>query len=168
MPHLETAARSLIETHQLARLQLGISRLLPANRFYQEKLSGTAAMAMESLAVLFHLPFTTKRDLVADQETNPVFGSNLTYPLSDYIRLHQSSGTTGHPLKILDTQESWDWWADCWATVYQGASVTANDIVFLAFGFGPFIGFWSAYEGAKKVGAQQKHDVSSTTPTEPL
>ncbi len=153
MSHLETASRPLIEAHQLARLQLGMSYLLPANRFYQEKLSGTESIAFESLADLAHLPFTTKRDLVADQEARPLFGSNLTFPLSEYIRLHQTSGTTGHPLKVLDTQESWDWWADCWKTVYQAASVTANDIVFLAFGFGPFIGFWSAYEGAKKLGA---------------
>jgi phenylacetate-CoA ligase len=153
MSHLETASRPLIEAHQLARLQFGMSRLLPANRFYQEKLTGTESIAFESLADLAHLPFTTKRELVADQEARPLFGSNLTFPLSEYIRLHQTSGTTGHPLKVLDTQESWDWWADCWKTVYQAASVTANDIVFLAFGFGPFIGFWSAYEGAKKLGA---------------
>ncbi len=153
MSHLETASRPLIEAHQLARLQFGVPYLLPTNRFYQEKLSGTESIAFESLADLAHLPFTTKRALVADQEARPLFGSNLTFPLSEYIRLHQTSGTTGHPLKILDTQESWDWWADCWKTVYQAASVTANDIVFLAFGFGPFIGFWSAYEGAKKLGA---------------
>ena len=40
MSNLETASRSLIEAHQLARLQLGLSRMLPANRFYQEKLAG--------------------------------------------------------------------------------------------------------------------------------
>jgi phenylacetate-CoA ligase len=56
-------------------------------------------------------------------------------------------------LKILDTQESWDWWAECWMSVYQSAGVTRDDIVFLAFSFGPFIGFWSAYEGAKRLGA---------------
>ena len=93
------------------------------------------------------------KHLVADQAAHPLFGSNLTYPLSDYIRLHQTSGTTGFPLKILDTQESWDWWGESWKTVYQGSGVTQDDIVFLAFGFGPFIGFWSAYEGAKKLGA---------------
>ena len=153
MSNLETASRSLIEAHQLARLQLGLSRLLPANRFYQEKLAGKEHLSLEKLADLTLLPYTTKRELVADQAAHPLFGSNLTYPLSDYIRLHQTSGTTGLPLKILDTQESWDWWCDSWKTVYQGSGVTRDDIVFLAFGFGPFIGFWSAYEGAKKLGA---------------
>ena len=154
MSQLETASRSLIEEHQLARLQLGLTRILPANRFYEEKLfKGRASVSMDSLAELKSLPFTTKRELVADQEAHPLFGSNLTYPMSDYIRLHQTSGTTGRPLKVLDTQESWNWWAECWISVYRAAGVSCDDIVFLAFGFGPFIGFWSPYEGPKQLGA---------------
>src|SRR6266568_1780000 len=154
MSQLETASRSLIEAHQLSRLQMGLARLLPRNRFYERKLlADSKFIALESLKQLSLLPFTTKQELVADQEAYPPFGSNLTYAPADYIRLHQTSGTTGRPLKILDTQESWDWWADCWTSVYQGAGVSRDDVVFLAFGFGPFIGFWSAYEGAKRLGA---------------
>ncbi len=154
MPQLEKASRALIEEHQLARLQFGLSRILPHNRFYEEKiLSDRASLTLGSLDDFTSLPFTTKQELVADQELHPLFGSNLTYPMNEYIRLHQTSGTTGRPLKILDTKESWDWWAECWTSVYQAAGVTRDDIVFLAFNFGPFIGFWSAYEGAKRLGA---------------
>jgi phenylacetate-CoA ligase len=154
MPNLETASRERIETQQLARLQIGLTRIVPSNRFYREKLfQRSPSVTVDNMDDLMRLPFTTKQDLVADQEKYPLFGSNLTYPLRDYIRLHQTSGTTGRPLKILDTLESWDWWTSCWATVYQAAGVSSDDIVFLAFGFGPFIGFWSAYEGAKRVGA---------------
>jgi phenylacetate-CoA ligase len=152
MSFLERATRSNIEAHQIARLQHGLAGILPHNRFYQQKF-GDVSTTLNTLTDLSHLPFTTKQELVADQEAYPLFGSNLTYPLSDYIRLHQTSGTTGKPLKILDTQESWDWWAECWTSVYQAAGVSRDDIVFLAFGFGPFIGFWSAYEGAKRIGA---------------
>src|SRR2546428_87470 len=154
MSQLENASRSLIEEHQLARLQLGLSRILPHNRFYEEKLlSNTPSLTLQNIDDLSSFPYTTKQELVADQELHPLFGSNLTYPLSEYVRMHQTSGTTGQPLKVLDTQESWDWWADCWKSVYQAAGVTRDDIVFLAFSFGPFIGFWSAYEGAKRLGA---------------
>jgi phenylacetate-CoA ligase len=154
MSQLENASRSLIEEHQLARLQLGLSRILPHNRFYEQKiLSNRVTLALKSLDDLADFPFTTKQELVADQELHPLFGSNLTYPMNEYIRLHQTSGTTGRPMKVLDTQESWDWWAECWTSVYQSAGVTRDDIVFLAFSFGPFIGFWSAYEGAKRLGA---------------
>lgn len=154
MPDLETASRSLIEEHQLARLQMGLERIYRTNRFYSEKLfQNDTPLTIERLADIHNLPFTTKRELVADQTAHPVFGSNLTYPLSEYVRLHQTSGTTGRPLKILDTQESWDWWAECWTSIYRAADVSNNDIVYLAFGFGPFIGFWSAYEGAKRLSA---------------
>ncbi len=162
MTDLETASRSLITAHQLARLQDGLARIFPYNHFYQQKLHDVLDKSalyinqpptIENLADLSRLPFTTKQELIADQEAYPLFGTNLTYPLNAYIRLHQTSGTTGHPLKILDTPESWEWWADCWTTVYRAAGVSRDDIVFLAFGFGPFIGFWSAYEGAKRLGA---------------
>src|SRR5579864_2744839 len=178
MTDLETASRSLITAHQLARLQDGLARIFPLvpargsptiNRgptslvpargtttFYQRKFHDNGINqppTIENLTDLSRLPFTTKQELMADQEAYPLFGTNLTYPIHTYIRHHQTSGTTGQPLKILDTQESWDWWADCWTMVYRAASVSRDDIVFLAFGFGPFIGFWSAYEGAKRLGA---------------
>jgi phenylacetate-CoA ligase len=70
------------------------------------------------------------------------------------VKLHQTSGTTGKaPIRVLDTSESWDWWARCWGHVYRGAGVGPGDRVFFAFSFGPFIGFWAAYEGARTVGA---------------
>lgn len=154
MSDLETASRSLIEEHQLARLQMGLERIRTNNSFYNEKLfQRDTVPTLKHLTDLHNLPFTSKRELVADQAAHPLFGSNLTYPLSEYIRLHQTSGTTGRPLKILDTQESWDWWAECWTSIYRATGVSKHDIIYLAFGFGPFIGFWSAYEGAKRLGA---------------
>ncbi|MEO7020348.1 MAG: AMP-binding protein [Ktedonobacteraceae bacterium] len=154
MSQLETVSRELIEAHQLARLQVGLQRILPSNAFYARKLLPSQGnLILENLKDLRNFPFTNKHELVADQVLYPDFGSNLTYPLGHYVRMHQTSGTTGRPLKVFDTQESWDWWADCWTTVYEGAGVTRDDIVYLAFGFGPFIGFWAAYEGAKRLGA---------------
>jgi len=101
------------------------------------------------------LPFTTKADLAADQAAEPPFGTNLTFPLDHYVRLHQTSGSSGQsPLRWLDTAESWEWWRSIWAEhVYGSAGVGPRDRVFLAFSFGPFIGFWSAFAGAEKVGA---------------
>jgi len=152
-PMLQTADREAIEAHQLERLRAGLHRILASNRFYQRKLDGFDPRCLTDFAAFRRLPFTTKAELVRDQLEYPPYGTNLTYPLRDYIRLHQTSGTTGEPFKILDTAESWDWWAACWKTIYHAAGVTNEDVVFLAFSFGPFIGFWSAYEGAKQVGA---------------
>ncbi len=150
---LQTASYEAIVAHQLARLRAGLDHILASNGFYHNKLAGFDPQSIVTLDAFRTLPFTLKSELVSDQAAHPPYGTNLTYPLRNYLRLHQTSGTTGQPLKILDTPESWDWWADCWNLIYQAAGVTDEDIVFLAFSFGPFIGFWSAYEGARRVGA---------------
>jgi phenylacetate-CoA ligase len=99
------------------------------------------------------LPFTTKSDLVEDQIRRPPFGTDLTFPQERYIRIHQTSGTAGKPIYWLDTEESWDWWAECWKVIFAAAGVRPGDRIFFAFSFGPFIGFWAGWEGARKLGA---------------
>jgi phenylacetate-CoA ligase len=99
------------------------------------------------------LPLTAKQELAEDQMAAPPFGTNRTYPLQRYVRVHQTSGTSGEPIRWLETQESWDWWARCWTFVLGGAGLTPADRVFFPFSFGLFIGFWSGFEGARALGA---------------
>ncbi len=103
--------------------------------------------------MLDELPFTTKEELQRSQLESPPYGTNLTYPLERYQRLHQTSGSTGRPLRWLDTRESWEWLLGCWETIYAKAGITASDRVFLPFSFGPFIGFWGAFDGAYRRGS---------------
>lgn len=141
-----------LETYQLFRLNQLLVFASQMNDFYRDKLR-EVRLPLRSLQELGSIPFTTKWELIEDQAKYPPFGRNHTYPVSNYIRYHQTSGTTGKPLKVLDTQESWEWWQDCWLEVLRTCGVTEKDRLFLAFSFGPFIGFWSAYEAAKKAGA---------------
>ena len=90
--------------------------------------------------------------MLADQERHPPYGTNLTFPLDRYTRFHQTSGTTGAPLRWLDTPESWDWMVANWTEILRAAGATSSDRVFFAFSFGPFIGFWLAYEAAQHIG----------------
>ncbi len=132
-----------------------VRAVLEQNLFYKRKLEplGYSAYNPPNLADLVRLPFTTKRELVEDQARHPPYGSNPTFPLDAYTRIHQTSGTTGQPLRCLDTPESWQWWLDCWKQVYEAAGVSRSDRVFVAFSFGPFIGFWAAFEAAQQMGA---------------
>jgi phenylacetate-CoA ligase len=127
-----------------------LKEVLRSNAFWRSRLHD-----VESWDDFERLPLTTKSELVADQAEHAPFGSNLTYPLDHYVRLHQTSGSSGDmPLRWLDTAESWDWWTRIWEDhVYRAAGVTRTDRVFFAFSFGPFIGFWSAFEGAQRLGA---------------
>ena len=98
------------------------------------------------------MPFTTKAELAADQAAHPPYGSNLTHPIEHYSRFCQTSGTTARPLVILDTAESWDWLLGNWAQIYRAAGLAAGDRIYFAFSFGPFLGFWTAFEAAAKLG----------------
>ncbi|HEX7230447.1 MAG TPA: phenylacetate--CoA ligase family protein [Candidatus Binatia bacterium] len=141
------------EKLQLERLRSMLHAVLATNEFYREKFIGQAVDQIVSTRDLSTLPFTTKSELVQNQLDHPPFGSDLTDPLENYIRIHQTSGTTGKPLYWLDTEESWNWWADCWKLIFEAAGVTSRDRIYFAFSFGPFIGFWAGWEGARKLGA---------------
>src|SRR2546422_7998572 len=135
---------------QLAKLRAGLSDVLATNAFWRARLHD-----VRGWDDFERLPLTTKSELVADQAAAPPFGTNLTYPVDRYVRLHQTSGSSGgHPLRWLDTADSWDWCARIWAEhVYRAAGATGADRVFCAFSFGPFLGFWSAFSGAERLGS---------------
>ena len=151
----ETASRERLQTLQVAKLQKLLREISGRNRFYTKKWkdAGMVPGDIHSLPDFQKLPFTYKSELVGAQEEAPPFGTNMTFSLDAYTRIHQTSGTTGTPMRVLDTPESWNWWGHCWGHVLRGAEVTAADRVFLPFSFGPFIGFWAAVEGARRVGA---------------
>ena len=151
----ETAPRERLRTLQLQKLQKLLRNISGLNRFYTKKWrdAGIVAADIQSFSDFERLPFTYKSELVLAQEEAPPFGTNATFSVDAYTRVHQTSGTTGTPMRVVDTPESWDWWGHCWGHVLKGAGVTSADRVFLPFSFGPFIGFWATVEGAKRVGA---------------
>jgi phenylacetate-CoA ligase len=143
--------RQAIAAHQLGQLRQLIAAILPRNAFYQRKCAGIkpAVASLEDFSRRF--PFTTKEELAGDHRACPPYGGNLTYPLENYTRFHQTSGTSSTPLRWLDTPESWSWMVENWKEVYRAAGVGAGDRVYFAFSFGPFIGFWLAFEAAQQL-----------------
>lgn len=153
---IDSLGREALTQIQLKKFQIMLKPILAGNDFYRKKLNNAgvkSASDIRSMDDLKKLPFTTKQELSTDQASNPPYGTNQTFSKDKYIRIHQTSGTTGEPFRCLDTKESWQWWGQCWAEVYKAAGVTSMDRIFYAFSFGPFIGFWSAYEGAQYIGA---------------
>jgi len=130
-------SRASVDRQQLEKLNLLLEKVLPTNVFYHRKLGGILGPALRGLEDLRDIPFTTKQQLIEDQANHPLFGTNLTFPLERYVRVHQTSGTSGRPLYWLDTEESWDWWAVCWRAVFEAAGVRNNDRIFFPFSFGP-------------------------------
>jgi phenylacetate-CoA ligase len=135
-----------LTAHQLDRLNQVLDEILPDNEFYQTKF-GKSNLRLDSLESLGELPYTYKNELLGD-ETSAGFARNLTYPIDEYCRFHRTSGTRGRPLIVLDTQHDWQWWMESWQYVLDSANLVAADRVMMAFSFGPFIGFWSAFDAA--------------------
>jgi phenylacetate-CoA ligase len=132
-----------------------LAELTPGNRFYSRRFAAenVDVSAITSLAEFSQrVGFTHKQDLVVDQAAHSPYGSNHTYPLERYTRFCQTSGTTARPLVILDTPESWNWMLGNWAAIFRAAGLTAGERIYFAFSFGPFLGFWTAFDAAAKSG----------------
>jgi phenylacetate-CoA ligase len=152
----ERAGRSEIAASQAARVERLLAEVYGRNGFYTRKFDAARVRPsnLRLPADLEELPFTTKRELVDDQDANPPWGTALTEPIQHYTRYCQTSSTTGSPLRWLDTNDSWQWVIDCWKAVYRAARVGPADRIFFPFSFGPFLGFWSAFDAASQIGAQ--------------
>jgi len=154
----ENLDRASLEERQLASLRALLKSVMRSNGFWQERLANSGLTegddaGFRSLVDLQAFPVTTKADLVQDQNAQPPYGTNLTFGRNDYSRLHQTSGTTtGTPMRWLDTPDSWQWFLDSWAQIFRMVGLTPEDRLCFPFSFGPFIGFWAAFEGANRLG----------------
>ena len=139
---------------QQTKLAELLAAVADSNSFWRERFAAESfdPEAVRTLDDFRRLPLLSKAELVADTARHPPYGSNLTSEPADYIRLHQTSGTTGQPQPWLDTAESWAWFGRCWQTIYERAGVERGDVAAFPFSFGPFIGFWAAHDGAAAAG----------------
>jgi len=85
--------------------------------------------------------------------SHPPYGTNLATSPEHFVRQHQTSGTTGTPLKVWETRESWDWMTRLWLRQFRALDVTPKDTVFMAFNFGQGLGLWNALDAGMESGA---------------
>jgi phenylacetate-CoA ligase len=154
MQSAERLDRAALSAMQGRRLLQILTSLHGRNAFYTRKfdLAGIRIDTLRFPDDLPVLPLTTKAELMADQISNPPWGSALTEPIERYTRYCQTSSTTGLPLRWIDTNESWQWLIECWQAVYLGARVGPGDRVFFPFSFGPFLGFWAGFDAGCQFG----------------
>lgn len=148
----ETLPRPKILALQRSRFGKMLAVLFSQNRFYERKFRAAGWRKVPKFEDWQHFPFTTKADLIADAAQYPPYGSNLTYPVKHYVRVHQTSGTTGKPLPVLDTRESWREWKRGWGYIFRAAGLVSGDRIFVAFSFGLFVGFWPPIEAGPELG----------------
>lgn len=146
--------REELQKLQDARLCALLQANIPNNAFYVRKFSAANVnvKALKGVADLSRLPFTTKAELLSNQEQYPPYGDNHAVPLTEYRRMHQTSGTAGRPIRWLDSETSWNGLIHCWQVIFEVVGIGGDDRLFFPFSFGPFLGFWTAFEAATRKG----------------
>ncbi|MGI6421883.1 MAG: phenylacetate--CoA ligase family protein [Syntrophomonadaceae bacterium] len=146
----ECMPREYLEKLQLRRLQETIYRVYAFVPAYREKMEalGVKPEDIRRLEDLKLLPFTTKQDL----RDNYPFGL-FAVPMSEVVRIHSSSGTTGKPTVVGYTSKDIDTWAELMARSLYSAGASRYSVIQNSYGYGLFTGGLGAHYGAEKIGA---------------
>ncbi|NLO33706.1 MAG: phenylacetate--CoA ligase [Candidatus Hydrogenedentes bacterium] len=135
---------------QLHRFQAVVKRSYDHVSLFRERMQkrGMSPEDFRSLDDAKDLPFTVKSDL---RDTYP-FGL-FASPMSDIVRLHASSGTTGKPIVVAYTQEDLRVWSNVMVRSFAACGLDRSDVIQNAYGYGLFTGGLGAHYGAEALGA---------------
>jgi len=147
---VECASRDEMAAIQSERLKQTVQRIYHNIPSYRAKMQeiGMLPGDVRSIDDLKKLPFTNKTDL----RDNYPFGM-FTVPMSEIVRVHASSGTTGKPTVVGYTRNDLNMWADVVTRTLCMAGVSRNDIVQIAYGYGLFTGGLGMHYGTENLGA---------------
>lgn len=146
----ECMDREELEKVQLERLQQTVERVYNSVPYYRNLMDekGVQPGDIKALKDLRLLPFISKQDL----RDNYPFGL-FTVPMSEVVRIHSSSGTTGKPTVVGYTRNDIDTWAELLARTLTCANTSKEDVVQIAYGYGLFTGGLGVHYGAERIGA---------------
>lgn len=149
-PTYECMSRDEMTRVQGERLINTVKRIYHNVPFYRDRMQkkGIEPGDIRSVEDLGKLPFTYKQDL---RDTYP-YGM-FTVPLSEIVRIHASSGTTGRQTVVGYTRRDLDTWAEVMARTLTSAGGSKESVVQVAYGYGLFTGGLGAHYGAERIGA---------------
>ena len=148
-PEIETMPYAQLRELQNERFMKQLRHVWDNVPYYRQKMEekGISIDDIHSVDDLHKLPFLTKDDL---REAYPYGLKGM--PLSDCVRIHSTSGTTGKRVVAFYTQHDIDLWEDCCARAIMAAGGTKDDVVHVAYGYGLFTGGSGLHGGSHKVG----------------
>ncbi len=155
-PKNETMPREEIEQLQLVKLRRMVDYAYERVPFHRKSwdAAGFKPEQLNSLDDLRRIPFMTREEWMESLQEKPLFGDLLSTDPVHATRYHLTSGTTGRtPIRVLDSLKDWEWIAEMWCYGLWGFGIRPEDIVYFAFGYGSFIGFWGAHMACEKMGA---------------
>ena len=148
--HFECMDRNGIRHVQSERLRETVERVYFNVPYYRNKMqeAGIGPESIQTIDDIGKLPFTTKHDL----RDNYPFGL-FAVPMSEIVRVHASSGTTGKPTVVGYTRNDISTWSEVMARTLTGAGANRNDFIQVAYGYGLFTGGLGLHYGGEKIGA---------------
>ena len=155
-PVLETMPREELEKLQLKKFKRSMKYAMDNSPFYRRKYmeAGITPDDIRTLEDLRKVPLVDKDEFrVAQQEKEPrPYGELLGVPLERVMSHSQTSGTTGTPVYVPDSYESFQDWIESWCCCLYGMGFRNTDIVFMPFPYNVYLGFWMGHLGAQKIG----------------
>ena len=153
-PYVETLPRDKITELQLKNLRKLIRYSKENSVFYMEKYSGIEPEDVKSLEDVRKLPLVDKEDLRTAQEGKDPFpfGEILGVSPEEVSAFRQTSGTTGTPVYVPESWESWQWRVEVWCHSLWMAGFRESDRIFIPFGYNVYVAFWEGHYAAEKVG----------------
>ena len=174
-PLLERMPRERLERRQIRKFREQAVYVYENVPVFRRKLdrAGIVPEEIDSFEDIRAVPTTTKDELrraqetsndgsdrpseetkaVAEAESTP-YGELLAVEPEAVREYHQTSGTSGTPLRQADSGRDWEWWSDCWATVLWSQGIRPDDRVFFPFSYNVFVAFWAAHYACERIGAE--------------
>lgn len=155
-PAIETMPREKLVAIELKRFRELLRWSQENSPFYKKKFHGIEPEDIRTLEDLAKVPLTEKDELREAQVGKEpyLYGDLLAVPTERLSIYHQTSGTTGKPVYIPDTYESWQWVVEVWCYILYGAGFRPTDRVFLPFVYNVYIAFWQGHYAAEKLGCE--------------
>jgi phenylacetate-CoA ligase len=153
-PYLETLPREKLQAIQLKRFREILSYAKNHSMLYSRKFQAIEPEAITTLDHIRELPLIDKDDLRGAQDGKEPFpfGEMLGVPPEDATTFRQTSGTTGKPVYVPESTESWQWRVEVWCHILWMAGFRETDRVFLPFGYNVYVAFWEGHYAAEKLG----------------
>ena len=154
---METLPPARLREVQLLKLRRMVQWAWQNSPFYRAKFdrAGVKPRDIQSLDDLGRFPLTEKSEWLAAQGSEPpTFGKTTAVPEADVIRYHQTSGTSGNPIRLAFSLRDWNVWLECWGYGLSAAQLTARDRILVCFPFNLFVGWWGGQDAARLLGCR--------------
>ena len=154
-PYLETLPREELDKIELSYFKKIFSYAKEYSILYQEKMKGIDLRDIKTPDDIKKIPLTDKEELRKYQEMDPFpYGGILGRSIDEVTTFRQTSGTTGKPVYVPETYESWQWRIEAWCHILYMAGFRPHHRVFLPFGYNVYVAFWEAHYASEKLGCE--------------